>query len=139
MMQDYIRTGTYQRAILSNGADFLGKVKQPFSHSLFLIRLFTDLTGLCQTSVCGDDLSVCWPCHLPICPSSVRLCLFVCLFVCSFIHSFIHSSIYVFFHSFARSFVHPSVRPSVLVSVALSRPSVSPSVHHVPAEHGGRQ
>jgi len=26
MMQDYIRTGTYQRAILSNGADFLGKV-----------------------------------------------------------------------------------------------------------------
>ena len=33
MMQDYIRTGTYQRAILSNGADFLGKVKQSFSHS----------------------------------------------------------------------------------------------------------
>lgn len=28
MMQDYIRTSTYQRAILDNSMDFAGKVKR---------------------------------------------------------------------------------------------------------------
>ncbi len=36
MMQDYIRTSTYQRAILDNSVDFAGKV----CLFLFLLELF---------------------------------------------------------------------------------------------------
>jgi len=36
MMQDYIRTSTYQRAMLENAVDFQDKVFSLCSHLLFL-------------------------------------------------------------------------------------------------------
>lgn len=44
MMQDYVRTGTYQRAILQNHTDFKDKVTLNYSvNSSFIIELDLDV------------------------------------------------------------------------------------------------